>query len=104
LFLLRADYECRYIKGLKEKRKGFKYFSGTHWTGGWVGPRAGLYDNEKRRSLIYREVHTNAEYNTSMEKTTSKKKRVWDNNIKTHLIEMGYVSMKWINFAQEVAQ
>jgi hypothetical protein len=24
---------------------------GTHWTGGWVGPSAGLYDLEKRKFL-----------------------------------------------------
>jgi hypothetical protein len=24
---------------------------GTHWIGGWVGPRAGLDDTEKRRFL-----------------------------------------------------
>jgi hypothetical protein len=24
---------------------------GTHWTGGWVGPRAGLYAGAKRKSL-----------------------------------------------------
>jgi hypothetical protein len=25
---------------------------GTHWTGGWVGPRAGL-DAEARRKILY---------------------------------------------------
>jgi hypothetical protein len=24
---------------------------GTHWMGGWLGPRAGLYDMEKRKFL-----------------------------------------------------
>jgi hypothetical protein len=25
--------------------------AGTHWVGGWVGPRAGLDDEEKRKIL-----------------------------------------------------
>jgi hypothetical protein len=27
---------------------------GTHWIGGWVGPRAGLGDMEKRKFFILR--------------------------------------------------
>jgi hypothetical protein len=30
-----------------------KFTPGTHWTGGWVGSRAGLDDVEKRNSLPY---------------------------------------------------
>jgi hypothetical protein len=26
-------------------------YPGTHWIGGWVGPRAGLDDSEKRKFL-----------------------------------------------------
>jgi hypothetical protein len=28
-----------------------RFIPGTHWIGGWVNPRAGLYDLEKRKFL-----------------------------------------------------
>jgi hypothetical protein len=31
---------------------------GTHWIGGWVDPRAGLDDMEKRKSLSYRDSNS----------------------------------------------
>jgi hypothetical protein len=30
----------------------------THWTGGWVGPRAGLDDVEKRNSWPYQDSNS----------------------------------------------
>jgi hypothetical protein len=38
-----ASLPCRFSPGERA--------SGTHWTGGWAGPRAGLEDVEKRTSL-----------------------------------------------------
>jgi len=32
-----------------KKYWGWRYSAGTHWTGGWVGPRAGLDAAEKRK-------------------------------------------------------
>jgi hypothetical protein len=38
-----ASHPCRYIPGERAP--------GTHWIGGWVGPRAGLDEVEKRKFL-----------------------------------------------------
>jgi hypothetical protein len=43
-----ASRPCRFIPGERAPS--------THWIGGWVGPRAGLDDLEKRKFLTLREL------------------------------------------------
>jgi hypothetical protein len=43
-----ASGPCRFTPGERA--------SGTHWTGGWVGPRAGLDDLGKRKCFILPEL------------------------------------------------
>jgi hypothetical protein len=49
--ILDLDTSCRWVSLYPRENN-----SGTHWIGGWVGPRAGLDDVEKRKFLSLSEL------------------------------------------------
>jgi hypothetical protein len=79
---------------------------GTHWIGGWVGPRAGL-DEEARRKKSSASVgdrtpvvQSVVSHYTDWATPAPRHKSRWNNNIKMYH-KLGYEDVNWIHLTRD---